>query len=64
MATLAQSGQATLGTAALSILIAVISNTLVKCGISAGLGGPRLRRSALVLTAALVAIGAVAFATL
>ena len=49
---------------ALSILIAVISNTLVKCGISAGLGGPRLRRSALVLTTALVAIGAVAFATL
>jgi hypothetical protein len=42
----------------------VISNTLVKCGISAGLGGPRLRRSAFVLTAALVAIGAVAFATL
>jgi len=64
MATLAQSGQASLGTAALSILIAVISNTLVKCGISAGLGGPRLRRSALVLTAVLVAIGAVAFATL
>jgi uncharacterized membrane protein (DUF4010 family) len=64
MATLAQSGQATLGTAALSILIAVISNTLVKCGISAGLGGQRLRRSAFVLTAALVAIGAVAFAAL
>jgi uncharacterized membrane protein (DUF4010 family) len=61
MATLAQSGQASLGTAALSILIAVISNTLVKCGISSGLGGPRLRRSALLLTAALVAIGIVAF---
>ena len=36
---------APLRTAALAILIAVLSNTLVKCGISAGLGGPRLRRS-------------------
>jgi uncharacterized membrane protein (DUF4010 family) len=64
MATLAQSGQASLGTAALSILIAVLSNTLVKCGISAGLGGPRLRRSALLLTAVLVAIGVAAFVAL
>jgi uncharacterized membrane protein (DUF4010 family) len=64
MATLAQSGQASLDTAALSILIAVLSNTVVKCGISAGLGGPRLRRSALVLTAALVAIGVAAFVAL
>jgi uncharacterized membrane protein (DUF4010 family) len=64
MATLAQSGQASLGTAALSILIAVLSNTVVKCGISAGLGGPRLRRSALLLTAALVAIGVAAFVAL
>jgi len=64
MATLAQSGQASLGTAALSILIAVLSNTVVKCGISAGLGGPRLRRAALVLTAALVAIGVAAFVAL
>ena len=64
MATLAQSGQAALAAAALSILIAVISNTLVKCGISAVLGGPRLRRSALLLTAALVAIGLATFAAL
>jgi len=64
MATLAQSGQASLGTAALSILIAVLSNTVVKCGISAGLGGPRLRRAALVLTVALVAIGVAAFVAL
>jgi len=64
MATLAQSGQASLGTAALSILIAVLSNTVVKCGISAGLGGPRLRRSALLLTAVLVAIGVAAFVAL
>jgi uncharacterized membrane protein (DUF4010 family) len=64
MATLARSGQASLGTAALSILIAVLSNTVVKCGISAGLGGPRLRRSALLLTALLVAIGIAAFVAL
>jgi uncharacterized membrane protein (DUF4010 family) len=64
MATLAQSGEATLRTAALSILIAVLSNTLVKCGISAALGGSRLRRSTLLLTAALVAIGVAAFAAL
>ena len=64
MATLAQSGQASLGTAGLSILIAVLSNTVVKCGISAGLGGPRLRRSALLLTAVLVAIGVAAFVAL
>jgi len=64
MATLAQSGQASLATAALSILIAALSNTLVKCGMSAGLGGPRLRRSALLLTAVLVAIGVAAFVAL
>ncbi len=64
MATLAESGQASLGTAGLSILIAVLSNTVVKCGISAGLGGPRLRRSALLLTAVLVAIGVAAFVAL
>ena len=64
MATLAQSRQASLGTAGLSILIAVLSNTVVKCGISAGLGGPRLRRSALLLTAVLVAIGIAAFVAL
>ena len=64
MATLARQGDAPLRTAALAILIAVLSNTLVKCGISAALGGPRLRRSTLLLTAALVAIGLGAFAAL
>jgi len=64
MATLAKNGDATLRTAPLSILIAVLSNTLVKCGISAVLGGASLRRSTLLLTAALVAIGLGAFATL
>ena len=56
--------QASLGTAAAASSIAVLSNTLVKCGISAGLGGPRLRRSALLLTAVLVAIGVAAFVAL
>ena len=45
-----RAGRRAARTAALAILIAVLSNTLVKCGISAVLGGPRLRRSALLLT--------------
>ena len=40
----------------------MLSNILVKCGISAALGGKSLRRSTLLLTAVLVAIGAAAFA--
>ena len=65
MATLArQRRQRRSRTAAPQILVAVLSNTLVKCGISAALAGPRLRRSALLLTAALVAIGFAAFAAL
>ena len=40
-----------------SIVVAVLSNTLVKCALSATLGGARLRRAALLLTALLVAIG-------
>ncbi len=63
-AALAGRGDATLTVAAITILVAVLANTLVKCGVSAALGGPRLRRAALALTAALVLIGglAVAFA--
>jgi uncharacterized membrane protein (DUF4010 family) len=64
MATLAHAGGIAIGPAALSILIAVLSNTLVKCGVSAVVGGPRLRRHALVLTAALVALSFAAFAAL
>jgi uncharacterized membrane protein (DUF4010 family) len=56
MATLARDGGTVLHTAALSVLIAVLSNTLVKCGIAAALGGRRLRRYTLMLTAALVAL--------
>src|SRR5262249_34649713 len=43
MATLARDGGTVLHTAALSVLIAVLSNTLVKCGVAAALGGRRLR---------------------
>jgi uncharacterized membrane protein (DUF4010 family) len=64
MATLARSGEATTGTAALSVLVAVLANTLVKCGIAAAVASRGLRRSALGLTAALVLIGLAAFAAL
>jgi len=56
MATLARDGGAVLHTAALSVLIAVLSNTLVKCGIASALGGRQLRRYTLMLTAAVVAL--------
>lgn len=61
MATLARDGETTAALAATSILVAVISNTLVKCAVSATLGGRRLRRAALLLALLLVAIGALAF---
>jgi uncharacterized membrane protein (DUF4010 family) len=64
MATLARAGDTAMRTAVLSILVAVLANTLVKCGVVASLAGPRLRRSALLLTAALVAISLAAFAAL
>ena len=64
MATLSRAGDTAMKTAALSILVAVLANTLVKCGVVASLAGPRLRRSALLLTAALVAISLAAFAAL
>jgi uncharacterized membrane protein (DUF4010 family) len=57
MATLARGGEATASVAAGSIVVAVLANTLVKCSLSASLGGRRLRRAALLLTLLLVAIG-------
>ncbi len=62
MATLARDGGTALHTAALSVLIAVLSNTLVKCGIASTLGGARLRRYTLLLTAAVVAFSLAAIA--
>jgi uncharacterized membrane protein (DUF4010 family) len=60
MATLARGDSAHAGTAVGSMVVAVLSNTLVKCGITAVLGGARLRNAAFLLTVLLAAI-AVAF---
>ena len=43
--------------AAIAVVIAAISNTLVKCGMVTTLGGPALRRPMLLTTAAVVAAG-------
>ncbi len=64
MATLARSGDTALAVATGSIVVAVLANTLVKCALSATLGGARLRRWALLLTFLLVAIGLAALAVL
>jgi uncharacterized membrane protein (DUF4010 family) len=40
-----------------SIVIAAITNTLVKCGMAASLGGPALRRPILIATGAMVVAG-------
>jgi uncharacterized membrane protein (DUF4010 family) len=64
MATLARGGEAVPTVAAGSIVVAVLANTLVKCALSASLGGGRLRRSALLLTFLLVAIGLTTLAVL
>jgi uncharacterized membrane protein (DUF4010 family) len=40
-----------------AIVIAALTNTLVKCGMAASLGGPALRRPILIATAAMVAAG-------
>ena len=45
-----------------AIVIAAVTNTLVKCGMAASLGGPALRRPILFATAAVVATGLVAIA--
>jgi uncharacterized membrane protein (DUF4010 family) len=60
--TRARDGASELGASANAILIAVLSNTIVKCGVSAVLGQSRLRRLALLLGALLLAVGAVALA--
>ena len=64
MATLARSGDSALAAATGSIVVAVLANTLVKCALSASLGGAGLRRAALLLTFVLVAIGIAALAVL
>jgi len=62
LATLAQTGETAVPTAAGGIVVAMLSNTLVKCAISAVLGAARLRRAALGLGAVLVVIAAATLA--
>jgi uncharacterized membrane protein (DUF4010 family) len=64
MATLARGGETAVAVATGSIVVAVLANTLVKCALSAALGGGRLRRLALALTILLVAIGLATLAAL
>ena len=60
MATLAQQNPDSTVTAARTIVIAVISNTMVKCGMAMWLGAPSMRRTMIPITAALAVSGAVA----
>jgi len=60
MANLAQQDPASSGAAARTIVIAVISNTMVKCGMAIWLGAPSMRRTMIPITAALAASGLVA----
>ena len=57
MANLAQQDPASSGAAARTIVIAVISNTMVKCGMVIWLGAPSMRRTMIPITAALALAG-------
>jgi len=59
MAQLAQNEPASQLAAARTILIAVLSNTIVKGGLASVMGGPTLRRAMLPITGALLAAGGV-----
>jgi len=60
MASLAQQDPASSGAAARTIVIAVISNTMVKCGMAIWLGAPTMRKTMIPITGALALSGAVA----
>ena len=60
MANLAQQDPANSGPAARTIVIAVISNTMVKCGMAIWLGASSMRRTMIPITGALALSGAVA----
>jgi uncharacterized membrane protein (DUF4010 family) len=60
MANLAQQDPASAGPAARTIVIAVISNTMVKCGMAIWLGAPSMRRTMIPITGALAVSGVVA----
>ena len=55
MAELAKSGQ--IRTAVIAIIIAALSNTLVKCGMAVVLAGPALGKPILIATAATLLAG-------
>ncbi len=57
MANLAVQDPASSGAAARTIVIAVISNTMVKCGMAIWLGAPSMRRTMIPITAALALAG-------
>ena len=57
MASLAQQDPASSGAAARTVVIAVISNTMVKCGMAIWLGAPSMRRTMIPITAALALAG-------
>lgn len=60
MADLAKQNPASSGAAATTIVIAVISNTMVKCGMVIWLGAPAIRRTMIPITVVLALTGAVA----
>ena len=60
MANLAQQDPVNSGAAARTIVIAVISNTMVKCGMVIWLGAPTMRRTMIPITGALAVSGAAA----
>ena len=60
MANLAQQDPASSGAAARTIVIAVISNTMVKCGMVIWLGAPSMRRTMIPITGALALSGVAA----
>jgi len=62
MAEYAKTGDANI--AVNSIVIAALTNTLVKCSLAASLGGPALRRPIMIATGAVVAAGLVTLALL
>jgi len=60
MANLAQQDPSNSSAAARTIVIAVISNTMVKCGMTIWLGAPSLRRTMIPITGALALSGVIA----
>lgn len=57
MAGLARDGGAPLATASAALVVAALSNTLVKCGLVVATAGTKLRRSIVLVTAVLLVVG-------